>query len=300
MAGTEPPIGASPPESVTQPAPRTPPEPQAEPMPVLEAGPAAPTGLEAATESAPSTPEPASKPEAFAVSTASMELAGQEQRVDVYRPAVVPSTGAAIVAHGFGRSRVRHRDLGRALAAAGITAVIPDLPQLLNIWLNGDAIVELAHKLEAGALGLAPVERGRLVLIGTSAGGLASVLAAAELPGLAGWIGLDPVDRTGTGAEAAAKMTAPAVVLLGAPSGCNLIGSGRVIARAVPGLRRAPVFADASHCDFEDPTNKFCQVLCGSSSAAMQERIRGEVVKAATEFLPRRADRPTDALVDPE
>jgi pimeloyl-ACP methyl ester carboxylesterase len=245
-------------------------------------------------------PEPAAKPEPFTVSTESIELAGQDQRVDIYRPAAATADGTAIVAHGFNRSRARHRDLGRALATAGITAVIPDLPHVLNLWGNGDAIVELAHKLEAGALGLPPVERPRLVLIGTSAGGLATVLAAADLPGLGGWIGLDPVDRTDTGIAAAAKLTSPAVVLLAPPAGCNLIGSGRSIARAVPGLRRMQVFEGASHCDFEDPTNKFCQVVCGSSSPEMQARIRGETVNAALEFLPRRAGSPPSSAAFPE
>ena len=60
--------------------------------------------------------------------------------------------------------------------------MIPDLPYILNHWGNGDAIEELAHKLEAGALGLPPLDPSRLVLIGTSAGGLATVLAAAKLP----------------------------------------------------------------------------------------------------------------------
>jgi pimeloyl-ACP methyl ester carboxylesterase len=248
----------------------------------------------------PGVPESAETAARYTLRTESIELTGQEQNVDVYRPAAAMPDSVAIVAHGFGRSRIRHRDLGRALATAGIAAVIPDLPNFLNLWGNGDAIVELALKLEAGALGLPPFERSRLVLIGTSAGGLASLLAAAELPGLAGWIGLDPVDRTDTGIAAAAKLTAPAVVLLAASGGCNLFGSGRSIARAVPGLRRAPAFDSASHCDFEDPTNKFCQVICGSSSPAMQARIRGEAVAAAMEFLPRRADRSASRPADPE
>ena len=238
--------------------------------------------------------------EPFTVNAASIELAGQDQRVDIYRPAAGPADAVAIVAHGFNRSRIRHRDLGRALATAGIVAVIPDLPNFLNLWGNGDALVELAHKLEAGALGLPPIERGHLVLIGTSAGGLATVLAAADLPGLAGWIGLDPVDRTDTGIAAAAKLTSPAVVLLAPSAGCNLFGSGRSIARAVPDLRRLQVFEGASHCDFEDPTNKFCQVVCGNSSAQMQARIRGEAVNAALEFLPRRAGPPASTAASPE
>jgi len=287
MAETEPSAGPSAPEPTTRPAPVTAPDSIPRPEPVAETEPA-------------TTPESLAKAEPFTVRTESIEFAGHVERVDIYRPAAMMADGAAIVAHGFGRSRVRHRDLGRALAAAGITAVIPDLPHFLNLWGNGDAIVALAHKLEAGALGLPPIERGHLVLIGTSAGGLATVLAAADLPGLAGWIGLDPVDRTDTGIEAATKLTSPAVVLLAAPSGCNLFGSGRSIARAVPGLRHLRVFEGASHCDFEDPTNKFCQVICGGSSAEMQARIRNEAVNAALEFLPRRAGPSADAVGYPE
>ncbi|TMH00613.1 MAG: hypothetical protein E6H67_19060 [Betaproteobacteria bacterium] len=95
-----------------------------------------------------------------------VELDGHDLRVDIYEPIAEPSDGVAIVAHGFTRSRERHRDLGQALAAAGVTAVIPDLPYILNHWGNGAAIEELAHRLEAGALGVPPTERSRLVLIG--------------------------------------------------------------------------------------------------------------------------------------
>jgi dienelactone hydrolase len=217
--------------------------------------------------------------------TESVALAGEEQAVDVYRPDIEPPAGVAIIAHGFTRSRARHRDLGRALASAGVIAVIPDLPSVMDLWSNGDAIAELAQKLEAGALGLAPVARSRLVLIGTSAGGLATVLAAAKLPGVAGWIGLDPVDRTGSGSDAASQLTAPAVVMLADPSACNLFASGRSIARAVPHLLRTTLVDGASHCDFEDPTNNMCRALCGASSSAMQTVIRDETVTTAREML---------------
>lgn len=221
----------------------------------------------------------------YTKNTASVEIAGFEESVDIYRPVVGPSAGVAIVAHGFTRSRIRHRDLGRALAEAGVTAVIPDLPNVMDLWGNGDAIVELAQKLEAGTLGALSAERSHLVLIGTSAGGLATILAAAKMPGLAGWIGLDPVDRTGTGSDAAAQLSAPAVVLLGGASRCNLFGSGRGIARALPHLVRTTALKDASHCDFEDPTTNLCRVLCGRSSPQMQARIRDETVRATLELL---------------
>jgi pimeloyl-ACP methyl ester carboxylesterase len=227
----------------------------------------------------------AAQPSAFRRETVSVEIAGVREDVDIYRPVERSSIGVAIVAHGFTRSRARHRDLGQALARAGITAVIPDLPNVLDHWGNGDAVVDLVQKLESGQFGIPPTERMRLVLIGTSAGGLATLLAAAALPGLAGWIGLDPVDRTGSGTTAAAELASPAVVLLGGGSSCNLFGSGRDIAGAVPRLVRRVAFKDASHCDFEDPTNNFCRALCGKSSSQLQTRIRGETVRAALDLL---------------
>jgi len=227
----------------------------------------------------------AAQPAAFTKETESVEIAGYQEDVDIYRPAAGPSEGVAIVAHGFTRSRVRHSDLGRALAESGVIAIIPDLPNVVDLWGNGDAIVDLMQKLEAGAIEVSPSGRSHVVLIGTSAGGLATVLAAAKLPGLAGWIGLDPVDRTGTGSDAAEQLTAPAIVLLGGASGCNLFGSGRTIARALPRLVRTTSLKGASHCDFEDPTTNLCRVLCGGSSREMRERIRDETVRGTLELL---------------
>src|SRR5881628_2011236 len=88
------------------------------------------------------------QPAQFTVHTELVELAGHQVKVDVFLPAAELPTGVAIVAHGFTRSRARHQDLGRSLADAGVVAVIPDLPYILDHWGNGKAIVELAHKLE--------------------------------------------------------------------------------------------------------------------------------------------------------
>lgn len=219
------------------------------------------------------------------VRTADVEIDGQTMVADVYEPAAGPARGAAIVAHGWTRSRARHRDLGRALAEAGVVAVVPDLPNVLDLWGNGGAIADLARALEAGALGLPPIDRTRLVLVGTSAGGLATLLAGSRLPGVAGWVGLDPVDRTGTGSAAATKLASPAIVLLGDDSACNLFGSGRSLARAVPRLVRTERIRGASHCDFESPTNKTCEFLCGDSKAERRAEVRDASVAAVLELL---------------
>jgi dienelactone hydrolase len=221
----------------------------------------------------------------FTMFTESTRLAGENVRVDVYMPSAASPRGVAILAHGFARSRVRHRDLAQALAAAGFIAVVPDLPELLDAWGNADAIVTLARKLESGDAGTPAVPRHRLVLVGTSIGGLVTVLAAARLPGLAGWVGLDPVDRTRSGVGAASKLSAPAVVLLAKPSFCNLYGSGSAIARAAPGLLRSTVVQGASHCDFEGPTDSLCRAACGGGSQFARSLVREETVRAVAEML---------------
>jgi pimeloyl-ACP methyl ester carboxylesterase len=146
-------------------------------------------------------------------------------------------------------------------------------------------VAELVARVEAGAFGLPPVPRSRIVLMGTSAGGLATLLAADRMPGLAGWIGLDPVDRTGTGADAAARLAVPAIVLVADSSPCNLLGSGRTLARAAPRLVRTTKIEGASHCDFESPTNNFCRVVCGASTPDRESRVRDETVAATLELL---------------
>ena len=234
-----------------------------------------------------------------AVETRAVAVSGLDLVTDVYLPVGRSATGLAVVAHGWTRTRARHSDLGRALAEAGVIAVIPDLPNVMDLWGNGDAVVALVERLEEGALGLYPTERARIVLVGTSAGGLATVLAASRLPGVGGWVGLDPVDRTGTGRRAASRLDAPAIVLLGEPSGCNLLGSGAGIARAIPRLVRSNVFDGASHCDFESPTNNVCRVMCGGSSDAIQEQIRHATVAAVLELLDLPSQGITPGLVQP-
>ena len=227
---------------------------------------------------------PASAHAASYARTATLDVDGARVTIDIYEPVARP-IGVAIVAHGWTRSRARHRDAGRALAEAGVVAIIPDLPNYLDLWGNGTTIVALVGQLETGALGLPPVERSSLVLIGTSAGGLATIWAASKLPGIAGWVGLDPVDRTGTGMYAASKLAAPAIVLLGDASACNLLSSGRTLANSVQHLVRSVKIDGASHCDFEAPTNGFCSVMCGFGSREKQLEAQNATVLAALELL---------------
>ena len=75
-----------------------------------------------------------------------IELDGQSLVVDVYLPAATAPTRAAIIAHGWTRSREQHRDQARALAQAGFVAIVPDLPNVLDLWGNGRLIAKQGHK----------------------------------------------------------------------------------------------------------------------------------------------------------
>jgi dienelactone hydrolase len=226
----------------------------------------------------------ADAPGAVAVMAAlQLDAADREAAVTLFRPRS-PPIGLVMIAHGFSRSGDRHTELARALAEAGFLVAVPYLPYFSNHAANAVALRDLAHavaRLAPDAPADVPI-----VLVGFSAGGLASLLSAHDIVGLAGWIGLDPVDLRGQGAAAAATLAVPSLVLRAPPSGCNANGNGALIAAALPPTSSEDVVVPgASHCDFEDPTSLACVVACGADDAERREGIRRAVVSAALEMV---------------
>jgi len=220
---------------------------------------------------------------AVTLETRPVTLAGEATEVDIYASADQPLRGLVVIAHGFTRSRERHSMLAERLAAEGLVVAVPDLPHWARHRDNADAIVDLVHIMEQ--------ERGLdalpVVLTGTSAGGLASLLATDRVPRLALWIGLDPVDTVGISEETARKLLAPAVVLRAPNSPCNAFGSARRIAGWLPNRVALERVDGASHCDFESPTNWRCETFCGRADPAVQAQIVDEAVKAVRAVLVR-------------
>ncbi len=216
------------------------------------------------------------------VETRSIALHDEPIRVDLYLPDAAPVRGLAVIAHGFTRSRARHAVLAGRLAGEGFVVAVPDLPHWLRHGANADAIVALVEAIASER----DLDARPVVLIGTSAGGLASLLATDRVPRLALWIGLDPVDTLGL-SEGAARGLRPPALVLRAPSGaCNVGGSARRIAGWLPNARVARI-AGASHCDFEDTTNWRCESVCGPADPARQAQIVDAAVAAATAAVPR-------------
>jgi dienelactone hydrolase len=220
--------------------------------------------------------------------TVALTMAERSVPVDVYRPAGTPR-GAVVLSHGFTRSRSTLGGHAAALAEAGMVAVTPDLPFTFDFHANARGLADLVAWLRAGSAQAPAVER--VVLVGFSAGGLSSLLAATT-PGVVGYIGLDPFDRTlpddggALGRAAAPGVTTEALLLRAPPSRCNADAVAAPWATLLPMLVSDEVLAGASHCDFESPTDWVCRLACGAPDPARQQRVREVLLEAARRWLP--------------
>jgi dienelactone hydrolase len=213
--------------------------------------------------------------------TVSIEFDGSAEAVDLFRPSTGDPKAVVILAHGFTRSRQNLGDLGRDLAAAGFVAVVPNLPYLVDHTGNGRVLARLAERIARADEPDLDWGTRRVIFAGFSAGGLAALLGAAGYPRALGWIGLDPVDRADRGVAAAPRVSSPAYVLRAPPQACNARANGLAMIERLPAVVEDRVVTDASHCDFESPTDGFCELLCGRADPARQAAIRAAVLDAA-------------------
>lgn len=219
--------------------------------------------------------------------TQTVTLDGHRVTLDVY-PAAGTLRGAAVLSHGFTRSRRTLAGHAQALADAGVLALTPDLPCTFDFRCNARALTALVGLLRAGGPFGVPVDR--VMLVGFSAGGLSSLLAA-DTPGVVGFVGLDAFDRTLSGETerlglaAARQLRTEAVLLRAPPSRCNADAAAAPWATALPVLWRDALITGASHCDFESPTDWMCSLACGDADPARQQRVRQGLMDAAQRWM---------------
>ena len=232
-----------------------------------------------AAVAAPTAPSP--------VQTQVHALDGHRVTLDVY-PAAGLLRGAAILSHGFTRSRRTMAGHAQALADAGVLALTPDLPCTFDFRCNARTLAALVGSLRTGGTFGAPVER--VMLVGFSAGGLSSLLAA-DTPGVVGFVGLDPFDRAmpdeteRLGLAAAGQLRTETLLLRAPPSRCNAEAVAAPWGTALPALWRDELIAGASHCDFESPTDWMCRLACGDTDPARQQRVRQGLLDAASRWM---------------
>lgn len=229
--------------------------------------------------------EPAAK---ISPQTQALKINGQTVEVDVYKP-IGPTTGAAILTHGFTRSRTTMGEHAQALAARGILAITPDMPCTFDFRCNASAITELVAKLRNTATFGSSTQR--VMLVGFSAGGLSSLLAA-DTPGVVGFVGLDSFDRVLTneteraGIIAARNLSTEALILRAPPSRCNAQAVAAPWGSELKALWRDELIAGASHCDFEAPSDWKCRLACGDTDPLRQSQVRQGLLDAAARWLP--------------
>jgi dienelactone hydrolase len=218
-----------------------------------------------------------------------VQLSAGAVEVDVYLPAAAEPTPLVIVAHGFSRSRRNMAGWGQQLAAAGYLAVVPDLPSRSDHAGNGRSLTELRQYLLEDAAWRVRIDPARIGLLGFSAGGLSSLVSAAQAPAVAIWVGLDPVDRGGLAVRAAEQFRGDAVVITAEPSACNARGNAHEILAALP--RHTHFHVDgAVHVDAEWPGSWDGEFACGRSSDEGRAAFRRLTMQAFAGRFSRTAD----------
>lgn len=247
-------------------------------------------GLCLAVDVAPAQVEPGpSKPPVLpAVQTQVHDVGGHRVTLDLY-PAAGRLRGAAILSHGFTRSRRTLAGHAQALADAGVRVLTPDLPCTFDFRCNARSLSAMVQALREGETFGPPV--ARVVLVGFSAGGLSSLLAA-DAPGVVGYIGLDPFDRVmpgegeRLGLAAAGRLRTEALLLRAPPSRCNADAVAAPWGGVLPSLWQDRLIEGASHCDFESPTDWICRLACGAADPARQQQVRQGLLDAVDRWLP--------------
>jgi dienelactone hydrolase len=209
-----------------------------------------------------------------------VQLPAGASKVDLYLPESAAPAPLVIIAHGFMRRRHSMSGWGQRLAQAGLIAAAPDLPTRADHLRNARYLSELKAQLCQADPQRPAVDPLRVGLMGFSAGGLESLLAAATNPDLAIWVGLDPVDWKDAGTKAAPQVKCPAVVLTAEASACNAQGNARSIIAALPRCEHTRI-PGAVHVDAEWPTDWMAEIVCGRS----KEQQRSEFRRLATAAL---------------
>jgi len=216
-----------------------------------------------------------------------VKIGGASVEVDVYKP-IGPQKGAAILIHGFTRSRTTMGEHAQALAARGVLVLTPDMPCTFDFRCNASAITEMVSLLRnTSTFGSG---NQRVMLVGFSAGGLSSLLAA-DTPGVVGFVGLDPFDRVlpneteRAGITASRKLTTEALLLRAPASSCNAKAVAAPWGAELKALWRDELIAGASHCDFEAPSDWKCRLACGDTDPARQLQVRNGIIDAAARWL---------------
>ena len=197
----------------------------------------------------------------------------------VFTPTGAPSAPTVILLHGFARTSSVMADLGAHIASWGLTVATPGLCH--STPLDSDPPADAAELQDFKAL----IGATDVLWAGHSAGGLRSVLSANLDPQTIAVLGLDLTDGDDLAIDAAPSLTVPLGGLIGEPGMCNSDGNGAAVYAAAPTATAVRV-TEADHCDFEDPTDWMCTMLCEEDNSLFtSDEVRETIRGMATAYL---------------
>ncbi len=189
-----------------------------------------------------------------------------------FTPASTRTEAAVVIAPGFalfpgaGSSREALQTLAKHVASWGVTTLTVDLCTnggSIDHAKNGAAIAEFGAK----------VGGERVVYAGFSAGGLGSLLAAAQATNTEAFLALDAVDTNDLAKGALDALTKPIYAMAGEPSMCN--SDGNMLAQYKGRMLRVVKVNKAQHFTFEGaPCQGFKCSLCPGGGEVEAAAIR--------------------------
>jgi dienelactone hydrolase len=185
-----------------------------------------------------------------------------------------------VLGHGFARARAQHANNGVFLASHGFVVVTVDFPNPFSP--DFDAwVAQIGAALDwLEAQNADPVSRfyqqiavDRLGALGHSAGGMATWVAAGQDSRIRAIMPLDPVPADGADLATLGAAIAVPSGWTGAPgTSCNAGASYTQLYPLVAAGHKAQyIVSNATHCDFEDPSNFLCTLTCGGTSDARRQ-----------------------------
>jgi len=187
----------------------------------------------------------------------------------IYEP-LNPISGASVMlGHGFLRDQDNLIGLGQAMANQGIRVVTLDFCNM-RPWNGNHALNASDMRSLTQLLMIESVVYG-----GFSAGALAAVLAADD--STLAIFALDLVDQEALGATAITQMDTPLLGLHGPASSCNAYNNGENVFKAHAETTRyssaSVLIENASHCEFESPSNWLCELACADDDEQRRSKF---------------------------
>ena len=158
---------------------------------------------------------------------------------------------------------------GEHYASWGVEVLVPVLCHYsltgADHEMNGQNMIELAEAHGAT----------QVIYAGQSAGGLASVIAAAQDSDALGVVGLDATDTDGTfsdpiGQGYASSVSQPAFALVAEPSSCNSNNNGVTLFDMMTNAQALRI-SSSDHCDYENPTDWGCEAVCLNQNTSFDD-----------------------------